>query len=142
MVSLVDARPRFDERPNHFRIWIVGGSKNEGRGAESIAVTYLCASTDQGSCDIRIRILLRSVHQRREPSAVLRFHAGPFITIFELGIEMTIRLPVVLYVVVMVAVIVGVDLLFFRYRIWERLLGNIGIVLVFAAFYFRFLKKR
>ncbi|HUX49333.1 MAG TPA: hypothetical protein VMW73_00960 [Spirochaetia bacterium] len=55
---------------------------------------------------------------------------------------MTIRLPVVLYVVVMVAVIVGVDLLFFRYRIWERLLGNIGIVLVFAAFYFRFLKKR
>jgi len=40
----------------------------------------------------------------------------------------------------MVIVIVGVDLLFFRGRFWERLLVNIGIVLVFAAFYLRFLK--
>jgi hypothetical protein len=38
----------------------------------------------------------------------------------------------------MVTVIVGVDLLFFRNRFWERLAANIGIVLVFAAFYFRF----
>ncbi len=53
---------------------------------------------------------------------------------------MTIRMSVVLYVVAMIAVVVAVDLLFFRHRIWERLIGNIGIVLVFAAFYLRFLK--
>ena len=46
---------------------------------------------------------------------------------------------VVLYVVVLIAVVVGVDLLFFRNRFWERLMANIGIVLVFAAFYLRFL---
>ena len=45
-----------------------------------------------------------------------------------------------LYVVFMAAVIVGVDLLFFRSRFWERLMVNVGIVLVFAAFYLRFLK--
>jgi hypothetical protein len=42
----------------------------------------------------------------------------------------------------MVAVIVGVDIAFFRDRFWERLAANIGIVLVFAAFYFRFLRER
>jgi hypothetical protein len=47
----------------------------------------------------------------------------------------------VLYVLVMVAVVVGVDILFFRHAIWERLAVNVGIVLVFAAFYFRFLKR-
>jgi hypothetical protein len=46
-----------------------------------------------------------------------------------------------LYVLVMVAVVVGVDVLFFRHRFWERLLVNVGIVLVFAAFYLRFLKR-
>ena len=45
-----------------------------------------------------------------------------------------------LYVAAMAAVIVGVDLMFFRNRFWERLAANIGIVLVFGAFYFRFLK--
>jgi hypothetical protein len=49
------------------------------------------------------------------------------------------RIAVVLYVVAMVAVIVGVDFVFFRNRFWERLRVNIGIVLVFGAFYFRFL---
>ena len=49
-------------------------------------------------------------------------------------------LAVVLYVVAMAAVIVGIDVLFFRDRFWERLTVNIGIVLVFAAFYFRFLR--
>jgi hypothetical protein len=48
------------------------------------------------------------------------------------------RIAVAIYVVAMVAVIVGVDLLFFRNRFWERLAANIGIVLLFAAFYFRF----
>lgn len=53
---------------------------------------------------------------------------------------MTMRVSVALYVAAMVAVVVAVDLLFFRHRIWERLIGNIGIVLVFLAFYLRFLK--
>jgi len=54
---------------------------------------------------------------------------------------MTRNMSVVLYVVVLIAVIVSVDLLFFRNRFWERLMVNIGTVLVFAAFYFRFLKN-
>jgi hypothetical protein len=33
-----------------------------------------------------------------------------------------------------------VDVLFFRDHFWERLMANVGIVLVFVAFYFRFLK--
>lgn len=48
---------------------------------------------------------------------------------------------VVLYVVAMVAVVVGVDILFFRHQFWERLMVNVGIVLVFAAFYLRFLRR-
>jgi hypothetical protein len=47
----------------------------------------------------------------------------------------------VLYVLAMVGVVVGVDVLFFRHQLWERLVVNVGIVLVFAAFYFRFLKR-
>ena len=50
------------------------------------------------------------------------------------------RIAVVLYVVAMATVIVGVDLVFFRDRFWGRLTVNIGIVLVFGAFYLRFLK--
>ena len=50
------------------------------------------------------------------------------------------RIPIVIYVVAMAAVIVGVDLMFFRNRFWERLIVNIGIVLVFAAFYSRFFR--
>jgi hypothetical protein len=45
-----------------------------------------------------------------------------------------------LYVAAMVAVIVGVDVVFLRGRFWERLTVNIGIVLVFTAFYLRFLR--
>jgi hypothetical protein len=48
---------------------------------------------------------------------------------------------VVLYVLAMVAVVVGVDVLFFRHQFWPRLIVNVGIVLVFGAFYFRFLKR-
>ena len=54
---------------------------------------------------------------------------------------MSRQVVVVLYVVVMAAVIVGVDVAFFRNRFWERLAANIGIVLVFGAFYFRFLRQ-
>ena len=46
----------------------------------------------------------------------------------------------VLYAVAMAAIIVGVDFTFFRDLFWERLAVNIGIVLVFGAFYWRFLK--
>jgi hypothetical protein len=45
-----------------------------------------------------------------------------------------------IFIVLMVAVIIGVDILFFRNLFWERLAVNVGIVLIFIAFYFRFLK--
>jgi cytochrome c oxidase subunit IV len=48
---------------------------------------------------------------------------------------------VVLYVLALVGIVVGVDVLFFRHLLWERLAINVGIVLVFLAFYFRFLKR-
>ena len=51
------------------------------------------------------------------------------------------QVTAVLYVVLMVAIVVAVDFLFFRGQFWERLTVNIGIVLVFVAFYFRFLKR-
>jgi hypothetical protein len=47
----------------------------------------------------------------------------------------------VLYVILMAATVVAVDFLFFRNRFWERLMANIGIVLVFIAFYLRFLRR-
>jgi len=47
-----------------------------------------------------------------------------------------------LYVVLLVAVIVTVDFLFFKREFWERLIANIGIVFVFLAFYLRFIKTR
>lgn len=48
---------------------------------------------------------------------------------------------VVLYVLAMVAIIVGVDVVFLRHLFWPRLLTNIGIVLVFAVVYLVFLKR-
>jgi hypothetical protein len=51
------------------------------------------------------------------------------------------QVAIALYVVAMAAVIVGVDFAFFRNQFWERLTVNIGIVLVFAAFYLRFLRR-
>jgi hypothetical protein len=48
---------------------------------------------------------------------------------------------VVPYVLALVAVVVGVDILFFRHHFGERLIANVGIVLVFGAFYLRFLKR-
>ena len=56
------------------------------------------------------------------------------------GAEMSRQIAVVLYVVAMATIIVGADFAFFRNRPWERLAVNIGIVLVFAAFYWRFLR--
>ena len=54
---------------------------------------------------------------------------------------MSRQVTIVLYVVAMAVVIVGVDFVFLRNRFWERLTVNIGIVLVFAAFYLRFLRR-
>ncbi len=51
------------------------------------------------------------------------------------------QVAVALYVLALVAVVVGADVLFFRHQFWERLIANVGIVLVFAAFYLRFLKR-
>jgi hypothetical protein len=50
------------------------------------------------------------------------------------------RIIVVLYVAVIVAVIVGVDVTFFRGHFWDRLIANAAIVLVFAAAYVAFLR--
>jgi hypothetical protein len=48
----------------------------------------------------------------------------------------------VLYALAMVAVVVGVDVAFFRGSawFWQRLAANVGIALVFGAFYLRFLR--
>ncbi len=54
---------------------------------------------------------------------------------------MSRQVAAVLYVLAMAVIIVGVDFVFFRNRLWERLAVNIGIVLVFAAFYFRFIRR-
>ena len=65
------------------------------------------------------------------------------------GTEMDRQVAGALYGLAMAAVIVGVDLAFFRNRFWERLMVNVGerlmvnvgIVLVFAAFYLRFFRR-
>jgi hypothetical protein len=54
---------------------------------------------------------------------------------------MTQNMVVAFYIAVLIAVIVSVDIVFFRHHFWARLMVNIGIVLVFTAFYFRFLKN-
>ena len=58
----------------------------------------------------------------------------------ERGTKMGRQAVVVLYAVPMAAVIVGLDFAFFRNRFWERLAANIGIVLIFGGFYYRFLR--
>jgi hypothetical protein len=48
----------------------------------------------------------------------------------------------VIYALAMVASVVIVDILFLRHRFLERLMANIGIVLVYVAFYSALLKSR
>jgi hypothetical protein len=43
---------------------------------------------------------------------------------------------VVLYVLALIAVVVSADILFFRHHFTERLIANVGIAAVFAAFGF------
>lgn len=47
----------------------------------------------------------------------------------------------VLFIVVMIAVIVSVDLMVLRHHFTARLIVNIGIVVVFVIVYFIFFKK-
>lgn len=47
---------------------------------------------------------------------------------------------VIPYIFLMVAIIVAVDVVFFRHQFWPRLIANIVIVLVFASVYFLFLR--
>ena len=54
---------------------------------------------------------------------------------------MGVRFVAVVCVVAMVLVIVGLDVAFFRNRFWERLMANVGVVLLFAAFYLRFFRQ-
>ncbi len=44
-------------------------------------------------------------------------------------------------VLTMIAVIVGVDVLFLRHRFWARLWVNIGVAAVFAVAYLRLVKR-
>lgn len=54
---------------------------------------------------------------------------------------MTSWIVVAIFVATMVALIVGVDVAIFKDHPWERLAVNIGIVLMFGAFYFRFFRS-
>lgn len=50
-------------------------------------------------------------------------------------------MPIALYVSVIVAMIVGLDIWLFRSHIWAGLIANMGIVLVFAPFCLRFFRQ-
>ena len=84
--------------------------------------------------------LAANLRVRSKEWSAFRTFAPPF-TIKAMQAEMGRQVIVALYVVAMAAVIVGVDFAFFRNRFWERLTVNIGIVLVFAAFYLRFFRR-
>lgn len=51
------------------------------------------------------------------------------------------NITLIIFVLLMVAVIVVVDVLFFRHRVMARLVANIGIVVIFALLYLGFLKR-
>ena len=48
----------------------------------------------------------------------------------------------VAYALTMAALIVSLDVLLFRHQFWPRLMLNIGVVLVFGAFYLRFIRQQ
>ncbi len=55
---------------------------------------------------------------------------------------MGIRPTAAFYLLLMVAVVVGVDLVFFRHHFVGRLIANAGIVLVFVLFYLAYVARR
>ena len=54
---------------------------------------------------------------------------------------MSTRTTVALYVLSLIVVVVAVDVFFLSHHFLERLLVNVGIVLVFGAFYLRFVRR-
>ncbi|MEZ5938397.1 MAG: hypothetical protein R3C52_16140 [Hyphomonadaceae bacterium] len=57
------------------------------------------------------------------------------------GIVMDKWMIPAIYVAAMVATIVSIDIAFFKDRMLLRLLANVGVVLVFGAFYLRFFRN-
>lgn len=55
---------------------------------------------------------------------------------------MEVRVTAIIVIVVMIALIVGVDVSFLRHHFLARLIANVGIVLVFAALYVTLLRRR
>jgi succinate-acetate transporter protein len=47
----------------------------------------------------------------------------------------------VIFIALMVLTVVIVDVAFFRNHTAERLAANIGIILIYVAFYYRFIKR-
>ncbi|WP_155827950.1 hypothetical protein [Granulicoccus phenolivorans] len=45
---------------------------------------------------------------------------------------------IAIYVVAMVGTILTLDVVVFRDHLWPRLAANVGVVLLFGAFYFRY----
>jgi hypothetical protein len=60
--------------------------------------------------------------------------------VLERSVDMSKNVYMVIYFLLMVASIVGLDVLFLREHFVARLIVNIGIVVVFSGFYFIFLK--
>ncbi len=71
----------------------------------------------------------------------LRISREQLLIYWEWVVEMAKNTSIVLYVLALIVVVVALDILFFRHHVWERLIVNIGIVLLFLGFYLRFLKK-
>jgi len=46
-----------------------------------------------------------------------------------------------IFAAAVIVIIVAADVIFFRHHAAERLAVNVGIVLVYAAFYWRFFKR-
>lgn len=51
------------------------------------------------------------------------------------------KLTLMIYALMMIAIIVAMDVLFFRHRFRERLAANAATVLLFAVLYLSFAKK-
>jgi hypothetical protein len=60
--------------------------------------------------------------------------------VLERSVDMSKNVYMVIFFLLMVGSIVGLDVLFLREHFLARLIVNIGIVVVFSAFYFVFLK--
>jgi hypothetical protein len=58
-----------------------------------------------------------------------------------INVDSSRPVTVALYLVAMIVVIVGVDFVFFRSQFLERLIANVSVVLMFTAFYLRFLRR-